>query len=162
MRGSCCASVLSRKFANKSGRRFPRCRRLLWPKREVWQLDSPQSNSAGDRLPARRYCDVRLRMASDFRDIYLSKPATGLTVIRFYDEHDGKPAQVLGCVLVVTVVCIYVAYRGYSSAKAISANTIISVFLSLLIIEVVPIGMHDAWCLCRSTCPAKRFSWRWK
>jgi hypothetical protein len=52
-----------------------------------------------------------LRTASDFRDIYLSKSAFGLAIIRFYDEHEGTPAQVLGCMLVFLVVCVYVSYR---------------------------------------------------
>jgi hypothetical protein len=52
-----------------------------------------------------------LRMASDFRDIYLSKSATGLAVIRFYTELGGKPARVLGCALVFIMVCIYASHR---------------------------------------------------
>jgi hypothetical protein len=54
-----------------------------------------------------------LRTASDFRDIYLSKSIIGIAVIQFYNKHEGKPAQVLGCVLVFIVVCIYVSYRWW-------------------------------------------------
>lgn len=53
-----------------------------------------------------------LRMASDFRDIYLSKSAIGLAVIHFDNEHDGKPVQMLEWVFVfIAVVCIYGGYR---------------------------------------------------
>lgn len=52
-----------------------------------------------------------LRMASDFRDIYLSKSVAGLAVIRFYYELQQKSAQVLGCALVFILVCIYANHR---------------------------------------------------
>jgi hypothetical protein len=52
-----------------------------------------------------------LRMASDFRDIYLAKSGVGLAVIRFYNEHELKPARVLGSTFVLLVVCIYAGYR---------------------------------------------------
>jgi hypothetical protein len=55
--------------------------------------------------------DYFLRMASDFRDIYLSKSAIGLAIIRFYNEHEEGPALVLGCALVFMGFCIYAGYR---------------------------------------------------
>jgi hypothetical protein len=36
-----------------------------------------------------------LRMASDFRDIYLSRSPGGLAFIRFYNEHGISPAELL-------------------------------------------------------------------
>jgi hypothetical protein len=58
-----------------------------------------------------------LRMASDFRDIYLSKLAGGLAIIRFYNEHEITPTQVLECVLILMVVCMLVWYRWRAFAK---------------------------------------------
>jgi len=52
-----------------------------------------------------------LRKASDFRDIYLSKSAVGLAIIRFYNERQVKPAQVPEGMLVFMVVCIYAGRR---------------------------------------------------
>jgi len=52
-----------------------------------------------------------LRMASDFRDNYLSKSSAGLAIIRFYNGHEEGPALVFAWVFVFTVVCIYAAYR---------------------------------------------------
>jgi hypothetical protein len=52
-----------------------------------------------------------LRMASDFRDIYLSKAALGLAVIRFYYELKEKPWRALGCALVFIMLCIYASHR---------------------------------------------------
>jgi hypothetical protein len=52
-----------------------------------------------------------LRMASDFRDIYLSKYPAGLAFIRFYNEHELKPAQVVGCLLAFMALCIFAVYR---------------------------------------------------
>jgi hypothetical protein len=52
-----------------------------------------------------------LRIASDFRDTYLSKSAVGLAVIRFYNQRQVKPAQLLGGILVFMLVCIYVTSR---------------------------------------------------
>lgn len=58
-----------------------------------------------------------LRMASDFRDIYLSKFPGGLAVIRFYNDHNVKPAQALGCLFVFLVVCIYAVDRLHVLVK---------------------------------------------
>jgi hypothetical protein len=52
-----------------------------------------------------------LRMASDFRDNYLSKTTFGLAFIRFYNKHEIKPAQVLGCAFVFLLISLYAAYR---------------------------------------------------
>ena len=52
-----------------------------------------------------------LRMASDFRDNYLSKVAFGLAFIRFYNEHEVTPAQVLGCAFALILVFFYAGYR---------------------------------------------------
>lgn len=52
-----------------------------------------------------------LRMASDFRDIYLSKYTVGRAIKSFYNEHGVKPAQALGCLFVFLAVCIYAVYR---------------------------------------------------
>ena len=55
--------------------------------------------------------DYLLRMASDFRDIYLSKNVVGRAVIRLHDEFEEKPTQVLACVLVFMGVCMFAGYR---------------------------------------------------
>lgn len=52
-----------------------------------------------------------LRLASDFRDIYLGKSRFGLAFIRAYNDHNLKPWQVLGSLSVVLIVCMYAAYR---------------------------------------------------
>ena len=52
-----------------------------------------------------------LRMASDFRDIYLSKIPGGLTFIRFYNAHEIKPISVLGFGFAFLGLCIYGGYR---------------------------------------------------
>jgi hypothetical protein len=52
-----------------------------------------------------------LRLASDFRDIYLGKSRFGLAFIRAYNDHNLKPWQVLGSLLVVLIVSMYAAYR---------------------------------------------------
>jgi hypothetical protein len=58
-----------------------------------------------------------LRMASDFRDIYLSKVSGGLAIIRFYNEHEVTPAEVFECVLVFMGICILAWYRWRTFAK---------------------------------------------
>jgi len=64
-----------------------------------------------------------LRMGSDFRDIYLAKSAVGLAFIRYYNEHELKPAQVLGCLLLLFVLAIYAIYRvRVSSRRRLPAN----------------------------------------
>ena len=55
--------------------------------------------------------DYFLRMASDFRDIYLSQYAVGRAIERFYNEHDLRPAQVLGCLLAFVALCTCAGYR---------------------------------------------------
>jgi hypothetical protein len=55
-----------------------------------------------------------LRMASDFRDNYLSKSAVGLAIIHFYNGHEEGPALVFGCVFVFIVVGIYAVYRWWA------------------------------------------------
>jgi len=52
-----------------------------------------------------------VRMASDFRDNYLSKTTLGLVFIRYYNKHEVTPAQVLGCAFVLMLVCLYAGYR---------------------------------------------------
>jgi hypothetical protein len=52
-----------------------------------------------------------LRMASDFRDIYLGKSRFGLAFIRAYSDHSVRPWQVLGGLLLLLTICIYAAYR---------------------------------------------------
>jgi len=52
-----------------------------------------------------------LRIASDFRDNYLSKAAFGLAFIRFYNEHEVTPVQVLACAFALMLVCLYAGYR---------------------------------------------------
>jgi hypothetical protein len=52
-----------------------------------------------------------LRMASDFRDNYLSKVDFGLAFIRFYDEHQVTPAQLLACALGLMLICLFAGYR---------------------------------------------------
>jgi hypothetical protein len=60
-----------------------------------------------------------LRMASDFRDIYLSKWPGGVAFIRFYDDHGISPTALLGLVLVLMGMCIYLGYRlrGFVRAR---------------------------------------------
>ena len=52
-----------------------------------------------------------LRLASDFRDIYLGKSRFGLVFIRAYNDHNLKPWQVLGSLSVMLIVCMYTVYR---------------------------------------------------
>jgi len=52
-----------------------------------------------------------LRMASDFRDIYLSRSSIGLAVIRFYNEHQLTPAHLFTFLLLFIAVSIYTAWR---------------------------------------------------
>jgi hypothetical protein len=52
-----------------------------------------------------------LRMASDFRDNYMSKVAVGLAFVRFYNEHKVTPTQVLGCAFSLILVFLYAGYR---------------------------------------------------
>jgi hypothetical protein len=52
-----------------------------------------------------------LRMASDFRDNYLSRAAVGLAFVRFYNEHKLTPAQVLACLFSLMLVFLYAGYR---------------------------------------------------
>jgi hypothetical protein len=54
--------------------------------------------------------DYFLRMASDFRDIYLSKSAVGPAIIRFYDELEEKPVLGLAFVLVFIGICVYAGH----------------------------------------------------
>jgi hypothetical protein len=59
-----------------------------------------------------------LREASDFRDIYLAKSATGMTFINFYYDHELTPKQLLGIALILMPICMYAAYRLWAFAKA--------------------------------------------
>jgi hypothetical protein len=52
-----------------------------------------------------------LRLESDFRDIYLGKSKLGLAIVRAYNDHNLKPWQVHSSLLVLLIICIYVAYR---------------------------------------------------
>jgi hypothetical protein len=52
-----------------------------------------------------------LRMASDFRDIYLSKSTTGLAFVRFYYDHGLSPARLIGSVFIFMTICMYAGYR---------------------------------------------------
>jgi hypothetical protein len=51
-----------------------------------------------------------LRMASDFRDIYLSKSTAGLTFVRFYYEHELSPAQLIESALILVTICMFAGY----------------------------------------------------
>jgi hypothetical protein len=55
--------------------------------------------------------DFFLRRASDFRDIYLAKSGAGLAFIRFYNEHELKPVEVIGCLLLLLLLLIVVGLR---------------------------------------------------
>lgn len=55
------------------------------------------------RRSARVYC---LRMASDFRDITLSKVSIGRAVIRFYYKHNLTPMTVLICLSLFILCCL--------------------------------------------------------
>lgn len=59
-----------------------------------------------------------LREASDFRDIYLAKSATGMALIRFYYDHELTPKQLLAYALILMAICMYLAYRLRAFAKA--------------------------------------------
>jgi hypothetical protein len=52
-----------------------------------------------------------LRMASDFRDNYVSKSTFGLAFIRFYNQHEVKPAQVLALAFGLILICLFASYR---------------------------------------------------
>ena len=52
-----------------------------------------------------------LRMASDFRDITLSRYARGLAFIRFYSKEEATPTQVLGCASLLLIFCAWGAWR---------------------------------------------------
>jgi hypothetical protein len=51
-----------------------------------------------------------LRMASDFRDITLSKSGLGQTFVRFYHDYDLTPKEVSAFVLAVTAACLWAAW----------------------------------------------------
>jgi hypothetical protein len=51
-----------------------------------------------------------LRMASDFRDIYFSKSSGGLAFIRFYNEHEISPAELLASVFAFMLLLACGAY----------------------------------------------------
>jgi len=63
-----------------------------------------------------------LRMGSDFRDIYMAKFGVGLAAIRFYNEHELKPAEVIGCLLLLLGALIYAGWRLLASRKKRSAS----------------------------------------
>jgi hypothetical protein len=52
-----------------------------------------------------------LRIGSDFRDIYVSKSRVGLAFIRFYNDHEMTPAEVLFPGLLLVFLMIFIAYR---------------------------------------------------
>jgi hypothetical protein len=60
-----------------------------------------------------------LRMASDFRDIYLSKVPGGLAFIRFYNEHEVTPSELLGIALSLILLGISGVYalRAFVKSK---------------------------------------------
>lgn len=59
-----------------------------------------------------------LRMASDFRDIYLSQSPAGLAFIRFYNESPRSTAVLLGFALVFLLPGIYGTYRLWMFARS--------------------------------------------
>jgi hypothetical protein len=63
-----------------------------------------------------------LRMGSDFRDIYLAKSPMGLAVIRFYNEHEVKPAEAVACLVVLLAALVYLAHRLYRVVRKRSAS----------------------------------------
>ena len=58
-----------------------------------------------------------LRRGSDFRDIYLAKSGIGLTIIRFYNEHQLMPAKVIRCLLPLLIVMVYAGYILWMSLR---------------------------------------------
>jgi hypothetical protein len=65
-----------------------------------------------------------LRMGSDFRDIYLAKSRVGLAAIRFYNDRELEPAEVIGFLLLLLVASIYVCFRLWVYAeKALSIKS---------------------------------------
>ena len=52
-----------------------------------------------------------LRMASDFRDIDLSKSSIGLALIRFYNKHEMKPKQILVGGAFLFLAFLFVVFR---------------------------------------------------
>jgi hypothetical protein len=58
-----------------------------------------------------------LRIGSDFRDIYLAKSSIGLAAIRFYNEHELTPTEVIGCLLLLLVAMIYLGYRLWITVR---------------------------------------------
>lgn len=52
-----------------------------------------------------------LRMGSDFRDIYLAKSGAGLAAIRFYNEHELRPTEVVVCLAICFAGLSYGAWR---------------------------------------------------
>jgi len=52
-----------------------------------------------------------LRMASDFRDNYISRTTFGLAFIRFYNGHQVTPAQFLGTAFGLILIFLYAIYR---------------------------------------------------
>lgn len=58
-----------------------------------------------------------LRLASDFRDIYLSKSTEGLAFVRFYNQHQLTPARLIEILLFLMALCTYAAYRFRELAR---------------------------------------------
>jgi len=52
-----------------------------------------------------------LRKASDFRDISLSKSSSGLAFVRFYNEHEMSPTELLVFLAGFMVICLFAGYR---------------------------------------------------
>ncbi|HXM03774.1 MAG TPA: hypothetical protein VN939_14275 [Chthoniobacterales bacterium] len=52
-----------------------------------------------------------LRIASDIRDIYLSKYAAGLAFIDFYNKHELTPTELIECLFLLLSACAYAGYR---------------------------------------------------
>lgn len=64
-----------------------------------------------------------LRMGSDFRDIYFARSRAGLAAIRFYNEHELKPLEVVGFMLVLFAVLICAGYLlGVSARRRSPSN----------------------------------------
>ncbi len=65
-----------------------------------------------------------LRMASDFRDIDLSKSTIGLALIRFYNKHEMKPKQILvgGAFLFLLFLFVVFRFRLFVSNRHLLAT----------------------------------------
>jgi hypothetical protein len=58
-----------------------------------------------------------LRMGSDFRDIYLAKSGIGLAAIRFYNDRQLQPAEVVGFLLLLLAASVCACLRLWVYAR---------------------------------------------